>query len=126
MIELVEGQRAGYSSRMLQLTEFGEVSLKTGLSPKSAISLARFLKGYTEITETGKDKKARNQYDIKWEPIIASIWGRHSTIQELQHYQIGIRGFPIKNESILLTTMAWISGTPIELIAFILYKGKEK
>lgn len=107
----------------LQLTDFGQVVLKTGLSPRSGIALAYFVQDFN-CTEAPSDYYPRIRMDdhIEWESIIANLWSRlqnSSDIQELEgsdRQKIGKVGYPVNVDNFLLVTMAWLSGVPIEVI----------
>ncbi len=110
----------------LQLSSFGEIALKTGLSPKSGVSLAKFLKIYAATKESKKGRKNRNSYRISWEPIVDVLWKQQLLIQEIQNPQIGNRGFSIKDDNFIFVTMAWISGIPVEVIAYLIFTGQSQ
>jgi helicase len=109
----------------LKLTKFGEVALQTGLSPRSAITLAHFVRDFVPPQEPGKGKGVRDRYNIKWEPTVAAMWKMvcgPSRIQELEsgrRRSVDRRNRPVKTSNFVELCLAWTSGKPIELIAFL-------
>lgn len=110
----------------LQLTDFGKVALATGLSPKSGILLANFLTTYSQTLPSIPMSKRLSKYAIKWESIPVGIWQQCRQLQEIQYYRIGQRGFPVKEENFIDVVLAWISGVPVEVIAYITLSSPNK
>jgi helicase len=116
----------------LQLTDFGQVVLRTGLSPRSGIALAYFIQDYlaSPSSGTGEGSEVRKRYGITWEPIIASLWDRvrkQSDIYELESYakqRIGDAGYPVRSDNFCFVAMAWTSGVPLELITFQIFRAE--
>jgi len=114
----------------LQLTGFGEVVLRTGLSPRSGIALAYLIQDFAPPQEPGTGSQVRRKYGIAWEAIIAALWdkiNRDRDVQELEgrtRQQIGTRGHPVTLDNFLLVAMAWVSAVPIEIISFLTFRGK--
>lgn len=111
----------------LQLTDFGKVVLRTGLSPRSGIALANFIQSFVSPQEPRST--IRKTYGVIWEPLVAAMWNRVrevSDIQELspKRQRIGKRGYPVRFDNFPLVAMAWVSGVPIELIAFLTFRGE--
>jgi helicase len=115
----------------LRLTDFGQVVLRTGLSPRSGIALAYFIQDYMneKPTEPSEGSKIREEYRIDWEPILAALWNRveeQSDIYELESYtkqRIGRQGYPVQSDNFWRVAMSWTSGLPLELIAFQVFRG---
>jgi len=59
----------------LALTDFGRGVLLTGLSPRSGVSLGRFLREYNGPSEPGVGRSVRRRHNIFWEPLIAGLHG---------------------------------------------------
>lgn len=116
----------------LQLTEFGNVVLRTGLSPRSGISLAYFIEGFNPVVEPRAGRSLRQKHGITWDPVIAAMWNHVQNLTDVPEFQgsirqqIGKRGYPVKVHNFNLTTMAWMSGLPIELIALMLCTPNER
>jgi hypothetical protein len=116
-------------SSPLELTEFGVVVLRTGLSPRSGIALGHFAERFSPASEPRKGSIIRRRYRIAWEPLIDAICTRirgEPVIRELQGgdgQKIGTSGYPVKVENFPLVTMAWASGIPLEVIALLALRG---
>jgi helicase len=112
----------------LTLTDFGQIVLRTGLSPRSGIDLAYFIKDYAAPQEPSEGSQLRHDYQIAWEPVIYALWDRvrqTSNIQELENRtkeQIQGSGYPVTSDNFPLIAMAWLSGVPTELIAFLTFR----
>lgn len=102
----------------LHLTDFGKIALATGLSPRSGVLLAGFVTTYSEIPVSKAHLTRLSKKKIYWEAIPVSLWQRCRQIQEIEHHQIGQWGFPVKEENFINLLLAWISGVPIEIIAY--------
>ena len=116
----------------LELTEFGKTVLVTGLSPRSGIALAEFLRDYEPPDEPGTGRNLRRQHAIEWVPIIVAL--RDSIpedglfVAELQigsFQSVGRRGYPINDANLTMVLLAWLSGLPIEEIAFLTIRSPE-
>jgi len=110
----------------LDLTDFGEVVLLTGLTPRSGVALAHFVETFKEQEQPSQGKVIRARHRIIWEPVLAGMW--HQTragpwVRELEGYplrrQIRGRGHPVTESNFTLVLMAWTSGVPIEVIAYL-------
>lgn len=117
----------------LSLTSFGDTVLKTGLSPRSGTALANFIAAFALLEPPSEHGGKYDQYGIKSEPLITALWnnlqGENGCwIQELQGYQfrlIGSRGFPVRMQDFNDAVMAWVSGVPVELMGYMLFRGKK-
>jgi helicase len=109
----------------LRLTDFGQAVLTTGLSPRSGIALARLLAAFDGRIEPREGSHVRGRYRIEWEPLLAAVWSRvtdHGDITELEgtlRPRSGARGRPFTEDLLPLVAMAWVSGLPLEVVAFI-------
>jgi len=116
----------------LALTEFGKTVLVTGLSPRSGIALAEFLRDYEPPDEPGTGRSVRRRHNIKWIPIIAAlrdaIPDEGVFVAELKNgsfQSVGRRGFPINGENFTMVLLAWLAGLPIEEIAFLTIRSQD-
>ena len=118
----------------LTLTAFGEVVLKTGLSPRSGVALADFITAYAPSDVPPEGTKRRDRYGIEWIPLVASVWQLLSNqsgtwIRELQTYrlrQVGRRRFPVREVDFNEVVMAWASGVPMETIGYLTLRSDKK
>lgn len=115
----------------LALTEFGKAVLVTGLSPRSCISLAEFLRDYEPPSEPGAGRKVRRRHTIEWIPLIAAlrdaILRNGVFVAELQggsFQSVGRRGFPVSAANLTIVLLAWLAGLPIEEIAFLTIRSR--
>ena len=116
----------------LRLTEFGKAALKTGLSPRSGVSLARFLETYQPQQAPGKGRLIRQTYGVSWDPLLAAMWEKVKDgdwVQELEGdtltRQVRRGGKPPTEANFPEILMAWVSGLPIEVIAFLILRKTE-
>ncbi len=116
----------------LHLTEFGNTVLVTGLSPRSGIALAQFLRDYDPLSEPGKGRALRRRHSIEWIPFIAGLRAELSEdvvfvaeIQSGAFQSIGRRRFPVNAESFTTVLLAWLSGLPVEEIAFLTIRSRD-
>jgi replicative superfamily II helicase len=119
-----------FSRDMLELTEFGQVVLRTGLSPRSGVAIAKFFNGLILPSEPRPGSAMRRENGIVWEPLIAALWKYildKRDMQEINPYDTQIfqtkRGFPVTSENFLLLSMGWLSGLSIEHIAWLAFRG---
>jgi helicase len=111
----------------LSLTDFGEVILKTGLSPRSGMALANFIETYDPITAPPEGSQRRSRYGIEWISLVARLWQAllkesEKWIRELRTYrfrQIGRNQFPVRESDFTETAMAWVSGVPMEAMGYL-------
>jgi len=116
----------------LALTEFGKTVLVTGLSPRSGIALAEFLRDYQPPDEPGTGRIIRRRHAIKWMPIIAALRDAIPEdgvfVAELQSgsfQSVGRSRFPVNDANLTMVLLAWLSGLPIEEIAFLTLRSRE-
>ncbi len=116
----------------LGLTEFGKTVLVTGLSPRSGIALAKFLRDYEPPDEPGTGRNIRRRHAIEWIPIIAALRDAIPEdgvfVAELQSgsfQSVGRRGFPVNDANFTTVLLAWLSGLPIEEIAFLTIRSRD-
>ncbi|RIK34570.1 MAG: hypothetical protein DCC55_32880 [Chloroflexi bacterium] len=116
----------------LSLTPLGNTVVKTGLSPRSGVALARFFSTYSPSNEPSKDSRKRARLNIRWEPILAAMWEAAkdgSWVQELETDQfrrhIKRTGNPATPTNFPTVLMAWISGVPVEEMAWLTLRKRE-
>lgn len=104
----------------LSLTEFGRASLPTGLSGRSLISLAKFLRGYSDSSEPVVGRARRRRLGIAWDPLLdqllSAFEGGTLSVQELhqgEHHSVGRRGYPVKDSNLGMFVLGWVSGCPV-------------
>lgn len=112
----------------LRLTEFGDVVLRTGLSPRTGVALARLLSSYQPQSEPSNGARQRSRFGIAWEPVIAWFWDHLSWSSELIELEgtktdLQRRGYAVNEASFPLMVMAWLSGLPVEVIAYLTFRG---
>lgn len=119
----------------LRLTDFGEIVLKTGLSPRSGVSLAHFFDDFEAEKPPSKGKRIRARHQIIWEPVLASIWEQiqkdpwakdsegYPWVREIEGYPLKgqkfKRGHPVTATNFPMVLMAWTSGVPMEAMAYL-------
>jgi helicase len=116
----------------LELTDFGKTVLITGLSPRSGIAIAEFLSNYDPPEEPRAGRTVRRRHSIQWNPIIAALRDAipedNVFVAELQSgsfHSIGRRGFPVNDASFITILLAWLSGLPMEEIAFLMIRSRD-
>lgn len=119
----------------LELTEFGMSVLVTGLSPRSGIALAEFLRDYEPPSEPGTGRNIRRKHSIEWIPFIAAL--RYvipddaddavfvAEVQSGLFHRIGGRGYPVNDKSFITVLLAWLSGLPIEEITYLTIRKRD-
>ncbi len=127
----------------LELTDFGEVVLVTGLSPRSGVRLAYFLDAFEAKDQPSKDIRIRARHGVTWEPVLYDIWEQieashteseqveeDTWVRELDGYRLKnqIRGqrHPVTGSNFPMVLMAWVSGVPIEVMAYLTLRGRNQ
>lgn len=118
-------------SSPLAVTDFGQTVLATGLSPRSGVSIARFLKTMALPADPRKGRAERQRHQIEWVPVLAALREAAATpnfVAELQggaFHRVGRRGFPVNEANLLHVILGWVSGLPIEEITFLTLRNPD-
>ncbi len=120
-------------SSPLRLTDFGQIVLATGLSPRSGMAMGRFLRAYSPPSEPRKGRVERHRFKIQWDPFIAALVEQcqgapNVFVSELRsgaYQRVGNRGFPVNHTNFLNVVLAWFSGVPVEEIAVLTVRNKD-